>query len=242
MQSAVYVSLSSQLALDHRMSTVAGNMANMNTTGFRGTEVKFAEVLDQVAGGSDTSYVNQGKDFLHTDSGGLTETGNPLDFAVKGDAWFLVDGPAGPMLSRDGRFASNDQGELINIHGHQVLDAGGGPIPFDAALGELKAGADGSLTQNGQPIGSLGLFQADLSLGFQRIGDSGILSVDQPQAIVDTHGIGVHQGYLEGSNVDAVLEMANLISVSRSFENVTTVLQDLNETIKQAIQTIGGGR
>lgn len=243
MQSALYVSLSAQIALERRMSTVASNVANASSTGFRASEVNFAEVLSevsQVPGAKATSFVNQGEDFLITKSGGLKETSNPLDFAIKGDAWFLIDGPAGRMLSRDGRFSIDEEGVLTSLQGYDVLDPGGGLLQVDPARGPIKAAADGSLTQNGAFIGSIGLFRVDLSAGFQRVGDSGITTTNVPQAVVDEQGIGVYQGYVENSNVNPVAEMANLITVSRSFENTTTMMRDLNETLKKAIQTIGG--
>lgn len=243
MQSALYVSLSAQIALERRMSTIAGNIANTSSTGFRASEVNFAEVLSKVSqssGSQGTSFVNEGDDFLITKSGGLRETSNPLDFAIKGDAWFLIEGPAGRMLSRDGRFSINDEGVLTSLQGYDVLDPGGGLLQVDPARGPIKAAADGSLSQNGAFVGSIGLFKVDLSAGFKRVGDSGIVAVNIPQAVVDQQDIGVYQGYVENSNVNPVSEMANLITVSRSFENTTTMMRDLNETLKKAIQTIGG--
>ena len=79
MQGSIYVSLSSQIALERRLSTLADNVANANTTGFRATEVKFNEVLAST-GATDVSFVNEGQDYLSTANGGLKTTGSPLDF------------------------------------------------------------------------------------------------------------------------------------------------------------------
>jgi flagellar basal-body rod protein FlgF len=83
MQTGLYVSLSSQLALERRMATLADNVANSTTVGFRATEVKFNQVVsDQKT--ADVAFVSEGKEFLSGRSGGITETGGPLDFAIKG--------------------------------------------------------------------------------------------------------------------------------------------------------------
>lgn len=127
MQTGLYVSLSSQLALDRRLTTLADNVANSTTVGFRATEVKFNQVVsDQKV--ADVAFVSQGNEFLSTRAGGMTETGGTLDFAIKGDAWFQVETPSGPTLTRDGRFTLTDAGELVTLNGYAVLDAGGGPI------------------------------------------------------------------------------------------------------------------
>jgi flagellar basal-body rod protein FlgF len=86
MQSAFYVSLSAQVALDKRLTTIAENVANASTTGFRATGVSFDAALSRAAAGPPTAYVSAGDDFISRASGGLTKTDNPLDLAVIGDA------------------------------------------------------------------------------------------------------------------------------------------------------------
>lgn len=241
MQSALYVSLSSQVALERRLTTISGNIANANTTGFRATEIKFSEVLNG-AGKVKTSFVNQGNDFLSTKSGGLESTGNAFDFAVKGDAWFMVDGPAGPMLTRDGRFSMTNQGEFVSIHGSPVLDAGGAPIQLDAEGGAPAVTKDGVISQNGVTVANIGVFTADLSLGYQRVAELGVLPKDVPEPIADDAGIGIEQGYLERSNVNSLSEIGELIQVSRAFENTSAMARDTDKLFKEAIRTLGGGR
>ena len=91
----------------------------------------------------------------------MTQTGNPFDFAVQGDAWFGIDTPAGTVMTRDGRFSMNENGELMSLEGHPVLDAGGAPIQLDPRNGPPKAGADGSLRQGDKLVGAIGLFNFD---------------------------------------------------------------------------------
>lgn len=241
MQTGLYVSLSSQLALDRRMATLADNVANSSTVGFRATEVKFNQVVsDQKT--ADVAFVSQGREFISTRSGGLTQTGGTLDFAIKGEAWFQVETPSGPTLTRDGRFTLTDAGELVTVNGYPVLDAGGGPIQIDANGGPIMLSADGQLNQNGRPVAALGIFEADLSGGFVRAGNSGIIPTLAPQPIVDRVDAGVMQGYVEESNVNAIGEMTQLIQVTRAFENIAALMRGSEDSLKEAIRTFGGNR
>ncbi|MEY9788551.1 flagellar hook-basal body protein [Sinorhizobium fredii] len=94
MQTGLYVALSSQMALEKRLNTLADNIANANTVGFRSTEVKFDQVLGDTKP-TKVSYVSEGEEYLSTSNGALARTGSALDFAIKGDAWFNIDTPGG---------------------------------------------------------------------------------------------------------------------------------------------------
>ncbi len=241
MQSGLYVSLSSQLALDRRMTTLADNVANATTVGFRATEVKFNQVIsDQKI--ADVAFVSEGNEFISTRNGGLTETGGTLDFAIKGDAWFQVETPSGPTLTRDGRFTLTDAGELVTLNGYAVLDAGGGPIQIDAENGPVALSADGQLNQAGRPVAALGIFTADLSGGFFRAGNSGIITSIAPEPVVDRVDAGVVQGYVEQSNVNAISEMTQLIQVTRAFESVASLMRDSEASLSEAVRVLGGSK
>ncbi len=244
MQSGIYVGLSSQIALERRLTTIADNIANMNTAGFRATEVKFDEVLSQT--GNDlrakVAFVSQGNDYLSTRNGEVQQSGNPLDFAVKGDAWFAIDTPAGQVLTRDGRFSMKETGELVSIQGYPVLDSGGAPIQLNPNGSSPQVGLDGRVKQDDRIVGSIGVFTADLEAGFLRYENSGVISVDTPQPVVDSTEIGVMQGYVEHSNVNALTEMTQLIQVNRAFESISSLLQTSEDTLRQAVKTLGGSQ
>jgi flagellar hook-basal body protein len=102
MQNGLYVSLSAQVALEKRLETIADNIANMNTVGYRGTGVSFETEMAK-AGDSRLGYVSSGSDFISRRLGGLTKTDNTLDFAVQGDGWFGIQTSQGTAYTRDGR-------------------------------------------------------------------------------------------------------------------------------------------
>lgn len=242
MQSGLYVGISSQIALERRLNTIADNMANVNTVGFRATEVKFDEVLSKTQNdiNAKIAFVNQGNDYLQTRTGDFQRTGNPLDFAVKGDAWFAIDTPAGQVLTRDGRFSMDDTGQLKSIRGFDVLDSGGAPIQLNREGGPPSVGADGIIRQNGQVVASLGLFTADVTKGFTRYDNSGVITVDTPQPVLEGVENSVVQGYIEQSNVNGIGEMTQLIQVNRAFESISALMKDSESSLSQAIRTLGG--
>jgi flagellar basal-body rod protein FlgF len=244
MQSGLYVGISSQIALERRLNTIADNMANMNTVGFRATEIKFDEVLSKTENEQNAkiAFVTQGNDYLSTRTGQLQQTNNPLDFAVKGDAWFALDTPAGQVLTRDGRFTMDEAGQLRSIRGFSVLDAGGAPIQLNRNGGPPSVGADGIIMQDGQPVANLGLFTADISQGFVRYDNSGVIPVQAPQPVVNNFEFGVVQGYIEQSNVNGIGEMTELIQVNRAFESISALLRDSESSFGEAIRTLGGAR
>src|SRR3954451_6559244 len=106
MQAGLYVGLSAQIALQKRLETLANNVANANTAGFRAEEVRFETLLAQ-AGDKSVAYAATGDTFLSRKAGALVKTGNPLDIAVSGDGWLAVQGPGGPVYTRDGRPAGD---------------------------------------------------------------------------------------------------------------------------------------
>jgi flagellar basal-body rod protein FlgF len=237
-QDGLYVALSSQVALEKRLNTIADNVANASTIGFRATGVKFEDV---VSGLNDKalSFVSSGDTYVSTASGPLRETGNPFDFAIKGDAWFGIETPAGTVMTRDGRFTLTENGELVTIEGYSVLDAGGAPIQLDARNGPPRAGADGSLRQGDNLVGALGLFNFDPGPNFVRFGNSGIVPNGEPQPVVDRLDAGVAQGFLEESNVNPMLEITKLIMVQRAFENGAAMIRTTESSYDDAIKTLG---
>ncbi len=238
MQSGIYVALSSQMALDKRLTTIADNVANTSTVGFRATGVKFEDIVSGL-GDKSVSFASAGDTYLSTQSGGLRETGNPLDFAIRGDAWFAIETPQGPIMTRDGRFTMLEGGDVVSVEGYPVLDAGGAPIQLNPLAGPPQVGADGTLHQNGQLVAAIGLFEFQPGLNFTRYGNSGVVPFGPPEPVIDRLDAGVVQGFLEDSNVNPVLEITRLIQVQRAFEHVSALIRDSEQALDQAISTLG---
>ncbi|GHC64618.1 flagellar basal-body rod protein FlgF [Limoniibacter endophyticus] len=239
MQNGLYVSLSSQLALDKRLSTIADNIANMSTTGFRATEVRFEDLVVGF-GKQEVAFASSGETFLSMQKGALEQTNNPFDFAVRGEGWFAIETPAGMVMTRDGRFSMLQEGELVSIEGYPVLDAGGAPLQLNPAGGPPEVGPDGMIRQNGVAVGAIGVWEFEPGVNFERFGNSGIVPKTPPQPVVDQADAGVVQGYLEQANVNPILELTRLITLQRTFDNSAALNRDSEARLDDAIKTLGG--
>jgi flagellar basal-body rod protein FlgF len=237
-QPGLYVALSSQVALERRLTTIADNVANAGTVGFRATGVKFEDLVSGMGKGS-MSFVSTGETYLSTASGGMKETGNPLDMAIKGEAWFGIQTPQGLIMTRDGRFTIQPHGQLVSIEGHPVVDAGGAEIILDPQAGPPVVSADGIIRQGGNLVGGIGLFEFTPGADFVRYGNSGVVPPTEPQPVVDRIDVGVMQGFVENSNVDPVLEMTRLIQVQRAFENMAALTRSSESKLDEAVKALG---
>jgi flagellar basal-body rod protein FlgF len=238
MQSALYVSLSAQVAMEKRLATIAHNVANIATGGFRADEVKFEELLTR-AGKDPVSFASSGQSYISRQTGPLNKTDNPLDVAIQGEAWFAYEGSSGPVYTRDGRFSMNENGDLVTVDGSAVLDSGGAPITLDPALGPPVIGRDGTITQGGNQVGILGLFNLDSRSHLTRYGNSGVMSSIPGEVVQDFTSNGIQQGFSEGSNVNPILELTKMIALQRNFESAATTVQESESTLMDAIRTLG---
>ena len=238
MQDGLYVALSAQVAQERRLNTIADNVANSSTVGFRATGVKFEDVVSG-SGDKSISFSSSGDTFISNVAGPLRETANPFDFAIQGNAWFGIETPAGTVMTRDGRFTMTDNGQLVTIEGFAVLDAGGGPIQLDPRNGPPSAGADGALRQGDNLIASIGLYEFDPGENFVRFGNSGFVPAKEPVPVVDRLDVGVAQGFVEESNVNPVMEITRLIQVQRAFENAAAMIRNTESSYTEAIKTLG---
>jgi flagellar basal-body rod protein FlgF len=238
MQSGLYVSLSGQVALERRLDTIANNVANMNTVGYRADGVSFSAELAR-AGDDQVAFASTGAGFISRQTGPLTKTDNPLDVAVQGDGWFSIKTPTGVAYTRDGRMRMSDTGMLQTLNGYQVLDAGGAPITLDSDGGAPTISADGMITQDGKQIAAIGLFSVPDDARLTRTVNSGVISDKPATPILDFDANGVIQGTVEGSNVDPVMEMSKLISVTRAFDSVSSAMNQSEASLQDAIKTLG---
>lgn len=239
MQSGLYVAMSAQLALQRRVDTIAHNVANATTAGFRSEEVRFETMVSNVTT-EPTAFASTGDTYLSRRSGPVTETGNALDVAVKGDAWLAIETPAGQVYTRDGRFRMTPDGQLQTLNGHPVLDAGGAWIQLNPATGTPQIANDGTITQNGQRMGVIGLFAIPAEAKLQRFENSAVIPDRPAIPVLEFANTGVMQGYLEGANVNPVAEVSHLVFVSRAFDAVTASLETSESTFRDAIRTLGG--
>lgn len=238
MAADAYVSLSAQIALQKRMDTVAHNVANTSTPGFRAEGVRFETLLAQ--GTPDAiAFVNSGESYVEQGSGALIQTGNPLDVAVKGNAYLAIATPAGQVLTRDGRMQMSNEGELRTLNGHAVLDTGGAPIQIDPNGGSVAISPDGSITQGGRQLGAIGLFTFPPNAKLSRYENSGVVPDVPAEPVVDFAKVSVAQGFIEQSNVNPIAEISRLIMVTRAYEAISNSITQSDSQQRDAIRALG---
>lgn len=252
MQSALYVSLSAQVSLEKRLETIANNMANMKTAAFRADAVKFETALSRAAT-QPVAFASPGDNFISRKPGGITQTGNNLDVAVvgnttgntldvavaAGDTWMAFAGPAGTVYTRDGRLQISNTGELQTVTGYPVLDAGGGPIMVDPDAGPLTIGRNGTISQGINQVGVLGLYTIPPDARLERFGNSGVIPDRAATAVIDFVYAGFQQGYVEGSNVDPLSELTQMMNATRAFQSVSSLIEGSEGTMQNAIRSLG---
>jgi flagellar basal-body rod protein FlgG len=238
---SLYVAKTGLEAEQTRMDVIANNLANVNTSGFKGSRAVFQDLLYQnlTQPGAQSSQSTQYPSGLQLGTGvrpvsterlmtqgNLTQTGNSLDVAINGQGFFQVLEPNGTIAyTRDGTFQLNNQGQLVTANGYLVQPA----VTIPASAQSVTIGNDGtvSVTLPGQAapqqVGALQLASFVNPTGLQSIGDnlylqtgsSGAPNTGQPTL----NGLGsVRQGYLESSNVNVVAELVDMISTQRAYE------------------------
>lgn len=236
MDNAGYISLSRQAGLMRELNTIANNIANASTSGYRRESVIFAEHVKALHGGDPSlSIATMNHRYIDFSGGEIRGSDNPLDMAIDGDGFFLVEGEGGPRLTRAGSFSLNAVGELITADGRRVLDEGGGALVVPPQSGTISVAPDGSVTADNQPVGRLGVVTADPAY-LVREGDNVFRAERgyQPAAAAK-----VRQNALEGSNVSVVTEIAHLIEVQRAYEMGQNFLQSDDERIKRTVRELG---
>lgn len=238
MINAAYVAISGQVAMQRRLDTIASNVANAATAGFRAELIRFVTQPSAVAM-PQTDFVGTGGTHLSRSTGEIVRTDGALDVAVDGEGWLAVQTAQGVAYSRDGRLQIQPTGELRTLTGHQLLDAGGSPILLEPNGGTPGIARDGTITQDGRRVGVIGLFVIDPAARLTRGADATVIPDMPAQPAVDSPEVGLRQGYVERSNVNPLTEMTRLITDQRMFEAITGALSETEQTMQGAIRTLG---
>jgi flagellar basal-body rod protein FlgF len=234
--------------LERQLDVVANNIANVNTTGFKADQSLFQEYLMPVAHednfvGRDRrlSYVQDRGTYRDFSQGSVEQTKNPMDVAIQGNGFLVVQTAAGERYTRDGGLQLNNQGQLVTAEGDQVLGTSG-PIVFQPTDHDVNIAPDGTVTvQEGTNRsdalrGKLRLVSFPEAQRLLKEG-SNLYSAGEGAAQADTKST-IEQGYLEKSNVNAVAEMSHMIEVTRAYTQIATMLNQESDLHKTAIEQL----
>ena len=252
------------MAQSSKLETLANNIANSNTTSFKKDRQVFNEYLSayeklpeviQVPKipasiesfydmqGGDRGYVDSAGSYTDFEQGGLKPSGNLLDFGLEGKGFFEVLTPQGVRLSRNGSFTVDSSGRLVTKEGHLVLSEGNQDPAQRTVQVEnnrnITVSYEGEVFAGGESVATLSLVEPTNQDALKKVGNSlyGFKpNFDQTTRAVS--GIKVHQGFLEGSNVNIVEEMTNMIATTRAFESTQQAIKAFDQMDQKLVNDV----
>jgi flagellar basal-body rod protein FlgF len=249
MENTLLVGLSRQMVLERQMDAVANNVANINTNGFKADRPLFEEYLRSPAHEDNfvrsdrrVSFVQDRGTFKDFAAGNNEQTRNPLDVAIDGKGFLVVQTPAGERYTRDGNLQINNQGQLVTQRGYPVL-GGSGPIVFQQTDKQINIATDGNVTvlEGTNRIDSVRgkLRIVSFADPQQLVKDGGnLFSAGQGVAPQPDTTSRVNQGFVEKSNVNSVFEMSRLVEITRTYTQISALLQQQSDLHKSAIEKL----
>jgi flagellar basal-body rod protein FlgF len=237
MDNAAYVTLTRMAGLKREMQVIAHNIANAGTTGYRREAVVFSEFVARAGASEPSISMGLGNTRqTYQGQGALAQTNGSFDLAIEGAGFFQLETPDGPRLTRAGMFTPNAAGELVNLDGYQVLDAGGAPIFVPPDARSISMARDGTFSADGQPFAQVGLVLPADPVTLTRAAGTLFATTGDLDPVADPR---ILQGFLEGSNVDPMLELSRMIEVQRAYEQGQRLMDREDDRIKNVIQTLG---
>jgi len=242
MENTSFVALSRLTTLRRQLAVVANNIANMNTTAFKGEKMMFTDFLVRSRGGEKTfgdkiAYVRDVATARDLTEGSFRTTGNPLDVAIHGDGYFVVQTANGERYTRNGRFQLDDTGQLVTQRGDAVLSEGGQPFFLAAGDTDIEIARDGTVSTRNGPLGRLRIVEFENPYELRQVAGGLYSATAQPR---DVERRDVVQHMLESSNVEPIIEMAQMIDVHRTYKSVQTFMDREDERIKKMVRDMVG--
>ena len=227
MDSGYYAAMTGLVARTQALDTAAANLANAQTPGYRAEREFFRSVLlgpdaaDSELGATVNNYGLLGGDRLSMAQGALEPTGNPLDLAIEGQGFFMVETPNGPRYTRDGGFHRAPSGQLVTQAGEPVLSQAGQPIRIPP--GEVTVGADGAVSVAGGVVAEVGVFVFPAGTELTPEGANRYVAPPGTTATAAANA-SIHQGAIEAANQDVVEGSLDLVMMQRQAEMMQRAL------------------
>jgi len=244
MNSGLYAALTGAVASTQRLDTIANNLANASTTGFKKDKISFESLLQATS----TAKANRLSDDpvfageVHSTDfsmGSHRQTGNTFDLALEGDGFFAVATPAGQGYTRQGNFRRSDTGQLVTADGFAVL-GNGNPINIPTpTTGKIEIDNKGGIYVDGAQVGSIDIVDFPKPYALQKKGNSLFQPTEQNVPPQTATGTQVVQGYLEESNVSSVSEMVQMIETNRHYEACSKVIRSFDDITGRAVNDLG---
>ena len=244
------IALSWQTAMRRELEVVANNVANLSTNGYKTDNSQFSEFLmpgahaDQFATPDRRLSFVQDRGTWHDFSQGpFQQTGGPLDTAIDGEGFYVVQTQRGERYTRNGAFQLNNVGELVTSAGDRVLGEGG-PIVLQNTDRDIVVTSDGTIkVREGLSLTSdstRGKLRLVTFANPQSLRKDGTSMFAAPAGVQPrpAEKISITQGVIEKSNVHSVLEMTRMIEITRKYTEVANMVQQQSDMRRSAIQQL----
>ena len=236
-ENTAYIALSRQIAMRRQLDVIANNVANMNTTAFKGERLLFEEYLTATDDGQELSYVQDVSVMRDTTEGELVTTSNMLDLAISGPGYFVIGTDEGERYTRNGHFRTDADGVLVTDIGDPVLDEQGRPIVLDPGEKSLTVSRDGTIATSLGAAGKLNLVSFENEQMLLPEGN-GLYKADESSPPLPFADGVVLQGMLESSNVIPIIEITSMIELSRAYQRTQDLLQRDDELRRRAVRDL----
>ncbi len=261
----LFTALSGAMAQTQKIDTIANNIANVNTTGFKKDQQTFGEYLTSYEkepqviqvprvtasiesfydmNGGDKSFVDSTGTYTNFEQGSLKFTGGKLDLALDGAGFFEVSTPAGVQLTRAGNFTIDGNGQLVTKDGNAVLLEGDGPaeqrtVRFSGS-GKGYISDAGEVFDGTQNLGKISVLNVSNPDSLQKVGNNNYsFKSNLPADVTQVKTPSLKQGFLETSNVNIVNEMTDMIMAQRVFEGTQKAIHVYDQMADKLINVVG---
>jgi len=211
------------------IEVIANNIANIHTTGYK-RELPFTEFLDRQTGQMQLTQLTD------LSSGNLTKTDNPLDLALEGNGFFMIETERGIELTRNGKFTLSQEGTLVDQDGNPVLTTNG-ELNLEETMFEngdkLVINADGEILIGKDLIGKLSIAKIESQEGMHRMKGQRFYFEEGVHSMAENEDFNLHQGFLEESNSNAIVEMQTMIRLNKGYESSSKIVTAIDQIMAQ---------
>jgi flagellar basal-body rod protein FlgF len=245
MDSGLYAASTALVSRTQALDTIANNLANASTVGFRAERNVFSSVLANAGGPAQSPFGQAANRFgilsgttVDQSQGALDKTGNELDVAIEGSGYFVVQTADGPMYTRNGSFQVSTHGQLVTASGDAVMGDRGA---INLLPGPVAISPDGTISSNGAVEGKLKVVEFPHDTAFTSMGNTYYSAPED--SVEPAKNSSVRQGMLESSNVNPVEGMIQLVSAQRTAEMMQRTLSmysnEMDKTAAQDLPKVG---
>ncbi|OPX98285.1 MAG: Flagellar basal-body rod protein FlgG [Syntrophorhabdus sp. PtaU1.Bin002] len=233
MLNGIFSTFSGKYVNGRRLEIISNNIANVSTPGFKALRPVFTSMTgEETAQKLENTFTSIYDAYSNFTAAPPIETGGNLDFAIEGDGFFVVSTKEGPMYTRNGKFTLDSEGKLVTSDGNPVLGKGG-EITIDGK--EISVESDGSLYVDKAFVDVLKVVDFAEKKDIRNYGKNLFVNTNEQNEEIIPENLSVRQGYYEGSNVDMMREMIELMYTVRAYEAYTKADRSLDDILGKLI-------